>query len=444
MFTLHTTRGGVHPPQYKDMRDHACRFIEQPKRVRIPMNMHIGAPCKPVVAPQDHVYVGTLIGDGEGLYAPVHASVSGTVEAVVEEVLPTGVSSYVVEIASDGKHEADPHLEIPTYTTQDEFIDCVRASGIVGLGGAAFPTWFKMQAPKGKRFEAVVINGMECEPYITSDFRQMMEHGDLVIAGAARIARALSIPEVAIGIEDNKPEAIQHLQKIVVEQGLSELIEVLSIPTKYPAGGEKVLIHATTGRDVPAGGLPVDVGCLVMNVTTVARVEYFFQTGRPLVYKVMTIAGDCVKNPGNYLVPLGMSVHEIIDGVGGFDREPRKIIMGGPMMGRTIDDIECPVIKANNAILFFHDQAILPDETPCIRCGRCVLACPLGLMPFALDGAARRSDTAALDEFAVMNCMECGSCVFSCPAHRRIVASIREGKDWLRSETARLTKPKEA
>ena len=441
MFSLHKTQGGVHPPQCKDLREYACTSITPPKRVRIPLNMHIGGPCKPVVNPGDHVYVGTLIGDGSGLYAPVHASISGTVVSTDTEQLPTGATAPVVEIESDGKMENDPSLTVPTYSSKEEFIDCVRASGAVGLGGAAFPTWFKMRAPQGKKFNYLVINGMECEPYITSDYRQMMEHAERVVDGVHRIATALEIPSAVIGIEDNKPEAIEKLSAVVEEKGFGDKLQVLSIPTKYPAGGEKVLIHATTGLDVPAGGLPVDVGCLVVNVTTASRIEQYFRYGMPLVTKTLTLGGDCITNPGNYRVPIGMSVRDIIDAAGGLAKEPKKIIMGGPMMGRTLTSIDCPIIKANNAILCLDDEAILPEETPCIRCGRCVRVCPLGLMPYALDSASRDHDVVALDELAVMNCMECGSCAFTCPAHRRIVASIREGKAFYRSEVQRLTQP---
>lgn len=444
MFTLHKTQGGVHPPQCKDMRDFACTSITPPKRVRIPLNMHIGGPCSPVVKAGDHVYVGTLIGDGQGLYAPIHASVSGTVISTDQEKLPTGQTAHVVEIESDGKMEADPTLKMPEYTDTASFIDCVRASGMVGLGGAAFPTWFKMRVPAGKKFEFLVINGMECEPYITSDYRQMMEHADRVIDGAHRIIKGLGIPAAVIGIEDNKPEAVEKLSAAIKEKGWDDCLQVLYIPTKYPAGGEKVLIHATTGRDVPAGGLPADCGCLVMNVTSVSRLEQFFRNGMPLVTKTMTITGDCVGKPGNYRVPIGMSVSDIIEAAGGLTKDPVKIIMGGPMMGRTLTDINCPVIKANNAILALHDTAILPEETPCIRCGRCVRACPLGLMPFALDSASRRHDAVELDELAVMNCMSCGCCAYVCPAHRRITASIAEGKAVYRGECARLNPKKEA
>ena len=444
MFTLHTTQGGVHPPQCKEARDFACVSIAPPQRVKIPLNMHIGGPCRPVVAAGDHVYVGTLIGDGQGLYAPIHASISGTVVSTDEEKLPTGQTAPVVRIESDGKMEADPALAAPTYGTREEFIDCVRASGMVGLGGASFPTWFKMRAPEGKRFEVLVVNGMECEPYITSDFRQMMEHAERVVAGVARVVEALGIPEAVIGVEDNKPEAVEKLAAEIEAQGLTGKICAMAIPTKYPAGGEKVLIHATTGRDVPAGGLPVDVGCLVMNVTTVSRLEHFFRSGMPLVSKTMTVTGDCVAAPGNYRVPIGTSVRDVVEAAGGLTRDPKKVIMGGPMMGRTITDIDCPVIKSNNAILALADAAVLPDESPCIRCGRCVRACPLGLMPFALDAAGRRHDAEALDELAVMNCMECGSCAFTCPAHRRITASIREGKAVYRGALSRLTQSKEA
>ncbi len=439
MFSLHQTLGGVHPPQCKDTRESEVVTIDPPERVRIPLNMHIGAPAKPVVAVGDHVCIGTLIGDGEGLCAPVHASISGTVTSVGTEDLPTGQTAPVIEIASDGKMENDPGLSVPTYASKDEFIECVRASGVVGLGGASFPSWFKMKAPAGKRFEFLVVNGMECEPFITSDYRQMMEHTGRVIAGVERIARALEIPAAVIGVEDNKPEAVDALKAKVAERGLTDLIEVLMVPTKYPMGGEKVLIQATTGRAVPAGGLPVDAGCLVLNVTTVSKIEEYFRYGVPLARKTVTIAGDCVKNPGNYRVPVGMSVKDVVEATGGLVKEPRKVIMGGPMMGRTITDVDCPILKANNAILVLEDKAILPDETPCIRCGRCVRVCPLGLMPFQLDAASRAHDVVKLDEFAVMNCMECGSCAYTCPAHRRITASIRDGKGFYRSETARLT-----
>lgn len=441
MFSLYKTLGGVHPPQCKDTRDCPCTWIEPPSKVRIPLNMHIGAPCTPCVEVGDHVYIGTLIGTGEGLYATIHASVSGTVTSVATEKLPTGATAPVVEIASDGKMENDPALEVPTYSTKDEFIACVRNSGVVGLGGASFPTWFKMQAPAGKKFEFVVVNAMECEPYITSDYRQMIEHAERVIDGVVRISRALEIPAVVIGVEDNKPEAVESLNKAIAEKGVSDLVEVLMVPTKYPAGGEKVLIEATTGRAVPAGGLPIDAGCLVLNVTTVSRVEEYFRYGVPLVRRTITLAGDCVANPGNYRVPLGMSVRDVIEATGGLVKDPKKIIMGGPMMGRTITNIDCPILKANNAILCLDKEAELPEESPCIRCGRCVRVCPLGLMPYALDAASRRHDAVELDELAVMNCMECGSCAFTCPAHRRITASIREGKAVYRGEVARLTRP---
>ena len=441
MFSLHKTLGGVHPPQCKDTRDCPVTSIEPPKQVRIPLNMHIGAPAKPVVSVGDHVYIGTLIGDGEGLCAPVHATVSGTVTSVAEETLPTGQHAPVVQIESDGKMENDPALTKPTYSNKDEFIECVHKSGVVGLGGASFPSWFKMKCPPGKKFDFVVVNGMECEPFITSDYRQMIEHAERVIDGVARIARALEIPAAVIGVEDNKPEAVDKLNEAIKAKGVGDLVEVLMVPTKYPMGGEKVLIQTTTGRAVPAGGLPVDAGCLVLNVTTVSRIEEYFRYGVPLVRKTVTIAGDCVKNPGNYRIPIGMSVQDVIEATGGLVKEPRKIIMGGPMMGRTITHIDCPILKANNAILCLEDKAILPDETPCIRCGRCVRVCPLGLMPFQLDAASRSHDVVKLDEFAVMNCMECGSCAYTCPAHRRITASIREGKGFYRSESARLTQP---
>ncbi len=438
MFSLHKTKGGVHPPQHKDTRDCPVQYIDPPKKVRIPLNMHIGKPCEPCVSVGDHVYVGTLIGDGEGLYAPVHASISGTVTSVAVEDLPTGQRAPVVEIEGDGKMDKDPSIKKPTYSTKEEFIDCVRASGVVGLGGASFPTWFKMKAPAGKKFEYLLVNGMECEPFITSDFRQMMEHAGRVIDGCKRIIDALEIPACCIGIEDNKPEAIELLTKTVEEKGVGDKIEVMAVPTKYPAGGEKVLIMELTGRAVPAGGLPVDAGCLVMNVTSVSRVEEYFRYGEPLVRKTITVDGDCVKNPGNYRVPVGMNVRDVIEVAGGLVKEPRKVLMGGPMMGRAISSLDCPVLKANNAILCWDDLAVLPEQTPCIKCGRCVRACPLGLDPARLAVASNNHDLLALDELGVMNCMDCGSCTYTCPAHRHINDAIRNGKAFYRAEIQRL------
>ena len=438
MFSLHKTKGGVHPPQHKDTRDCPVVYVQPPKQVRIPLNMHIGAPCTPCVSVGDHVYVGTLIGDGTGLCAPIHASISGTVTSVATEELPTGQTAPVVEIEGDGKMEQDPNITKPTYTTKEEFIDCVRASGVVGLGGASFPTWFKMKAPEGKKFDYLVVNGMECEPFITSDFRQMMEHAGRVIDGCTRIVEALDIPSAVIGIEDNKPEAVELLNKTIAEKGVGDKVEVLAVPTKYPAGGEKVLIMATTGRAVPAGGLPVDAGCLVMNVTSVSRVEEYFRYGEPLVRKTITVAGDCVAKPGNYRVPIGMNVRDVIEEAGGLTKEPKKVLMGGPMMGRAISSLDCPVLKANNAILCWDDLAVLPEQSPCIKCGRCVRACPLSLDPCGLAVASNNHDLVKLDELGVMNCMDCGSCTYACPAHRRINNAIRNGKAFYRTETRRL------
>lgn len=325
-----------------------------------------------------------------------------------------------------------------TAHTRDAYLDAVRASGMVGLGGAAFPTWFKMRGQKDRSFEFLVINGMECEPYITSDYRQMVEHTERVVDGIHRAITMLGIRAAVIGVEDNKPQAVDCLRETIAQKGWGNVIEVIAVPTKYPAGGEKVLIKADVGRDVPAGGLPADVGCLVVNVTTISCIEQFFQSGMPLIQKTVTLAGDCVAHPGNYRVPIGMSVADVIEAAGGLSGEPRKVIMGGPMMGRTLTSLDCPIIKANNAILCFSAAAMLPDETECIRCGRCLRACPLNLLPFTLDAASRARDVVALDELAVMNCMECGSCAYICPAHRRITASIREGKGYYRSEVARL------
>ena len=424
--------GGVHPNDMKAAtNEKAIEQLQAPAQVVIPMSMHFGAPCTPTVSKGDYVKLGQKIGEFKGLGAPIHASVSGTVAAV--EPRPYSMGGKVMSVVIDNDFKDDLSEEVhapadPDALSVEEMVEMVKQAGIVGMGGATFPTHTKISSGIGK-VDTVIINGAECEPYITSDYRQMMEHSERVIDGVFRTIEALEIPAAVIGVEDNKPEAILELKRVVKEKGREDRIEVMEIPTKYPAGGEKVLIKATTGRDVPAGGLPIDAGCLVVNVTTISRVEQYFRYGMPLTCKTVTVTGDCIANPGNYRIPLGMSVRDVIEATGGMVKEPKKIIMGGPMMGRTITNIDCPILKANNAIVALHDAAVLPDETACIRC--------------ALDSASRCHDVVALDELAVMNCMECGSCAYVCPAHRRITASIREGKAVYRGEVARLTAPSE-
>lgn len=399
------------------------------------MSMHIGGPCTPAVKRGEEVMVGQVIGTPSGIAAPIHSSVSGKVKTVKQELLGTGFTVDVVTIANDGQNTIHPDAQVPpVITDHDSFIQAVKASGMVGLGGAGFPTWVKLNPPKDKSFDTLIVNAMECESYITTDERIMLEEPDVIIAGLERIMKWIDVPRCIIGIEDNKPEAARLLREEIATRGAADRISVDVVPTRYPQGAEKTLIQALTGRIIPTGGLPADVSVVVLNVTTVNALEHYFRTGMPLVSKAVTLDGDAVASPGNYRVPIGASIADLVEAAGGFAKEPKKVIMGGPMMGVSVSTLETAIIKNNNAILCFHDKMDIPDETACIRCGRCIRSCPMELMPNKLDAAARRKDFERLDRLAVMNCVECGVCTFVCPAHRQLIQNIRAGKIVYRDE----------
>ena len=443
MFSLHKTRGGVHPPQCKDMRDFACTSIASPDKVLIPLNMHIGAPASPVVSEGDHVYVGTLIGQVEGLGSPIHASISGRVTKVATEQLPTGATAPVVEIASDGKMEADPALKAPEYATKEEFISCVRDSGMVGLGGASFPTWFKMRAPEGKSFEFLVVNGMECEPYITSDYRQMMEHSERVIDGVFRTIEALEIPAAVIGVEDNKKNGIESLNKVIAEQKAPVVVE--SLRCRYPQGGEKQLCQAITGKQVPPGGLPANIGCAVFNINTTIAIYHAIKDGMPVVRKVVTVSGSGVVEPKNLECPIGTPVSLLFDACGGLKDETFKLIAGGPMMGMAQASADFPVAKGTGAVLAFaaNENKVSEDPT-CIRCGRCVEACPMHLEPLYLYLYVQKNRIEDLEAAHVMDCIECGACSYICPGRLHLTHSFKVGKQKVKEAAAKAKAAAEA
>ena len=402
-----------------------------PKLVVLPTVMHIGAPAKPVVKAGDKVAVGQVVAESGGfISAPVHASVSGTVKMVEDIVLSNGRIAPAVYIESDGLMTSYEGLEPPKVDSLEQLTDAVRASGIVGLGGAGFPTSVKLAIKDIEQAEYFVINGAECEPYITSDTRTMLEHTDLIERGVRRISEFLKPKAVYIGIENNKPLSIKKLKEHFSND---KNIIVMSLPPMYPQGGEKVLIYNTTGRIVPEGKLPLDVGVVIMNVTTLANIERYIETGMPLVEKVVTVDGSAVAEPKNVIVPIGTKLGDVFDFCGGFKSRPCKVLYGGPMMGTAVPDLDAPILKNTNAILAFNEKdSIARHETPCIRCGNCVNHCPMRLNPPAIAKAYANNDGAALYKHRVNLCMECGACSFVCPANQPIVQRHKLAKGVLR------------
>jgi len=409
-----------------------------PATVTIPMQMHIGAPCPPLVKVGDKVLVGQKIGDSEQFVcAPIHASVSGTVKAITEVVLGGGAVSQAVVIESDGEMTPAPVVP-PVIQSAKELADAVRECGLVGLGGAGFPTHVKLRVPAGKRIDFLLINAAECEPYLTADNREILENAWDVMSGIYAVKKYLEIPRVVIGVESNKPEAIDMLTRIA-ESSVDERDEVgvMTLPASYPQGAEKILIKSATGREVPPGKLPSDVGCIVMNVTSIAVLARYLKTGMPLTEKRITVEGSAVERPQNIIAPIGTSVAEIL-AYAGVKEDVSKILLGGPMMGTALADTGVPIVRNTNGIVAMsRAEASLREPSACIRCGRCAAACPMRLAPFALEKATARADLEALSALDLMNCMECGSCAFVCPASRPLAQSMRLGKTLLRAAAAK-------
>ena len=418
----------VHVPHCKSTQDMHSVRIAPPDSVTIPMSMHSGVPAVPVVQKGDHVYIGQLIAkEGEGrVSSPIHASVSGTISEVSEKS---------ISIKSDGKMEKDPEMKAPKLDTLDDFLDGCRKSGIVGLGGAAYPLHGKWEAVRKNKIDTVLINGAECEPYCTADNRTMVEDADHIKSGIEILKKFVGAKEYIIGIEANKPEAISHLTEVFKDDSS---VEVKTLESVYPQGAKQVLLWNATGKVVAAGQRLASLGVIITNVTTLAKMALYFETGMPLVDKCVSVDGSAVKNPSNIIVPIGTSFGYCLEACGGFKEEPRKVIEGGPMMGRTVASLDEPVVKATNGIVAMGEkEAILSEPSPCIHCGRCVEACPLNLNPVAFAKALSMEDEdekeALLKREDVAQCMECGCCAFVCPAHRPLVANNREDKRFMRS-----------
>lgn len=430
-------RGGVKVAHHKNTAELEVVRIPTPSKVVIPMQQHIGAPCEPVVKVGDEVAVGQLIGDSDKFVsAPIHASVSGTVTAIGDIKMPNGSVSKAVTIESDGEMRLWEGIKPPKVETREDLIKAVRDSGLVGLGGAGFPTHVKLNFPPDKNIDTLVVNAAECEPYITVDYRECMENSWDILSGVYALKELLGFKQVIIAAEDNKPEAFKVLGKIADHDAdIDDSVKLMVLESKYPQGAEKMMVQSATGRRVPPGKLPADVGCVVMNVASVAFISRYLKTGKPLVSRSLTVDGSAIAAPKNVRVPVGTDIGEIIDFCGGFKGEPCKILTGGPMMGLAIVGTDLPVLKQNNAILAFTaDDAVLKPETDCIRCGRCVAACPMSLMPTNIVKAAKIKDVDALKRAGVTVCMECGSCAFACPAGKPLVQHMRLAKAILREE----------
>ncbi len=415
--------GGVRLAHHKNTEQMNSQPLPLPARVRIPMSMHIGAPCNPLVKVKDVVNVGQKIGDTEAfMAAPIHSGVSGTVKAVTDYRMSNGRTCKCVEIETDGLQTVDPSVQPPAIASKEDFLHAIRESGLVGMGGASFPTHVKL-APK-QTVDTLCINAAECEPYITSDYRQMVEAPEEVIDGIQQVLHWLNIPNCVIGIESNKPEAIRILTEKTADD---DRIQVFTLPSTYPQGAEKVLIYHTLGRVVMEGQLPADQGVIVMNVSSVAFVSRYLKTGMPMVQRMVTVDGDCIGNPCNVIVPMGTPVEDVLQFAQCDMERVKKLLYGGPMMGMPIADVHDAILKANNAIVAF-DHFAAPKASACIHCGRCVNACPLQLMPPQIAKAYKQKDVATLQALHVMLCMNCGCCTYACPAKRPVAETNQFAK----------------
>lgn len=405
-------------PHYKDTQFTKTISFNVPQKVKLPLSQHMGAPCNALVKKGDEVKVGQKIGDTDAfMSAPIHSSVSGKVTAISDYLLANGRTCKAIEIETDGLQTISEEVKPPVVSDKASFLTAVRESGCCGLGGAGFPTHVKLNFDKKKTpIDTLIINAAECEPYITADYREMIEFPEDIINGIELVLKYLEIKRCFIGIEDNKPQAIKKLRKMV--EG-NDHIGVKSLKASYPQGAEKVITYNTTGRIIGEGQLPSHQGVIVMNVSTVSFISKYMKTGMPLISKRLTVAGDLVKNPCNGFALLGTPTSQILNECNTDTENIKKLISGGPMMGMCLYDIDTPVVKTNNAVLALSEKAVvIKEQTNCIRCGRCIQACPLDLMPTGFEKAYDSRNVPMLKKLKVNLCMNCGSCSYVCPANR--------------------------
>lgn len=415
---------GVSLPHKKGTAHLPAAVMPTPSSVLLPLSMHIGAPATPIVKVGDVVTVGQVIAEASGyVSAKIHSSVSGKVKSTDTAILSNGRKIPSILIESDGLDTVCPDLAPRSVTNAEELIAAARDGGIVGLGGAGFPTHVKLNV---KSVEEIIINGAECEPYITSDTRTMLDRTEELLEGIMMLRKCLKPQRIIIGIESNKPECISALREHLTKL---ESVEVFPLKSMYPQGGEKVLVYHTTGKVIPEGKLPIDVGVIVMNCTTLAELTHFIKTGMPLVKKCITVDGGAVAESKNVIAPVGTRISDIVEFAGGVSESPAKILLGGPMMGVAVESMEMPIMKNTNAVLLFTEkEATIPEPSACIKCGRCTNACPLGLDPKAFVQALRADDDDALVALKANLCMECGCCSFVCPAKRQLVHTNKIAK----------------
>ncbi len=426
-------KGGVHPPENKFSANKKTEILPIPNQVSVSVSQHLGAPAKVVVNKKDTVKVGQIIAESGGFVsANIHSPVSGTVLKVDQVTDTSGYKRQAVVITVNGD-EWDEKVDRSEEFVKDfdlnseEIIKKIQDAGIVGLGGATFPTHVKLMPPKGMKAEILIINGVECEPYLTSDHRLMLEKGEEMLVGTQILMKALKVDKAVIGIENNKPDAIAHLTKLAESH---KGITITPLKVQYPQGGEKQLIKAVINREVPSGSLPISVGAVVHNVGTAFAVYEAVQKNKPLIERIVTITGKSVKNPGNYLVRFGTPVKDLIEAAGGKPEDTGKIISGGPMMGKALNTTDVPVAKGTSGILIIpNEEAKRRTIKPCIRCAKCISVCPMGLEPYLLMTVAEKELYERAEKEDVLDCIECGSCSFACPSDRPLLDYIRLGKN---------------
>lgn len=425
---------GADVPHHKYTAEMPTTYMPLPDRILLPMQQHIGATCMPVVAKGDHVHVGTLIGHTDkALGADIFSGVSGTVSDVYPVFYSSGKSDTVVAIESDKLQTIDPDVAIPVITSRDEFVAAVKKSGLVGLGGAGFPTEIKLLPPNIDEIDTLLVNGTECEPYLSTDYREIMETPETVLHGVQSYLKFFGVPRAIIGVEDNKPKAIKLLNELTAD--IPE-IEIRSLKSRYPQGAENLLVYNITGRVVPRGKRQTDVGIVLFNVTTMSMLGKFLKTGMPLTKRRVTVSGDAIANPQNVEVTIGTKISDVIDFCGR-NESARKVVVGGPMMGNAQVDPDYPIVRQNGGLLVFGEEASrVPESTNCIRCGRCTASCPMKLSPTEIKRAYDAHDVDTLEVLMADLCMGCGTCSFVCPAKLPLTPTTKLARDYMRVKLA--------